>query len=101
MKSIAAISLVATGWVAAAVSLAVAPVANAGDLNKLPANQESIQSRIDQLAQPAPQSGEQPGNLAVPAAGSGSFPRSFLIPGTDTSIRIGGSIDGTMGYYSH
>src|SRR5262249_9459377 len=25
------------------------------------------------------------------AAGAGSFPRSFLIPGTDTSIRIGGS----------
>ena len=24
-------------------------------------------------------------------AGAGSFPRSFLIPGTDTSIRIGGS----------
>jgi hypothetical protein len=23
--------------------------------------------------------------------GAGSFPRSFLIPGTDTSIRIGGS----------
>ena len=23
-------------------------------------------------------------------AGAGSFPRSFLIPGTDTSIRIGG-----------
>jgi hypothetical protein len=24
-------------------------------------------------------------------AGAGNFPRSFLIPGTDTSIRIGGS----------
>jgi hypothetical protein len=24
-------------------------------------------------------------------AGPGSFPRSFLIPGTDTSIRVGGS----------
>ena len=24
------------------------------------------------------------------AVGAGSFPRSFLIPGTDTSIRIGG-----------
>jgi len=30
-----------------------------------------------------------------PATG-GSFPRSFLIPGTDTSIRIGGSVDGTL-----
>ena len=24
------------------------------------------------------------------AVGAGSFPRSFLIPGTDTSIRVGG-----------
>jgi hypothetical protein len=27
---------------------------------------------------------------APPSDGAGSFPRSFLIPGTDTSIRIGG-----------
>jgi hypothetical protein len=34
------------------------------------------------------------GNASLSAAsvvGAGSFPRSFLIPGTDTSIRIGGS----------
>jgi hypothetical protein len=31
-------------------------------------------------------------NLSGPRViGAGSFPRSFLIPGTDTSIRIGGS----------
>lgn len=31
-------------------------------------------------------------NLGGPRViGAGSFPRSFLIPGTDTSIRIGGS----------
>ena len=29
----------------------------------------------------------------------GSFPRSFLIPGTDTSIRVGGFIDETLDYY--
>jgi Porin subfamily len=34
----------------------------------------------------------------VPLAG-GSFPRSFLIPGTDTSIRVGGFIDLTGLYY--
>jgi len=28
---------------------------------------------------------------ALSVVGAGSFPRSFLIPGTDTSIRIGGS----------
>jgi hypothetical protein len=30
------------------------------------------------------------GNTGRNAIGAGSFPRSFLIPGTDTSIRIGG-----------
>ena len=31
-------------------------------------------------------------SLSAPSVvGAGSFPRSFLIPGTDTSIRIGGS----------
>jgi hypothetical protein len=34
----------------------------------------------------------------VPLAG-GSFPRSFLIPGTDTSIRVGGFIDLTGLYF--
>ena len=29
----------------------------------------------------------------------GSFPRSFLIPGTDTSIRIGGTADLTADYF--
>jgi hypothetical protein len=42
---------------------------------------------------PGPQSGGQP-SVGGPATGSpvgaGSFPRSFLIPGTDTSIGIGG-----------
>jgi hypothetical protein len=31
-------------------------------------------------------------SLSAPSVvGAGSFPRSFLIPGTDTSIRVGGS----------
>jgi hypothetical protein len=42
---------------------------------------------------PGLQSGRPPG-VASPATGlpvgAGSFPRSFLIPGTDTSISIGG-----------
>jgi hypothetical protein len=42
---------------------------------------------------PGPQSGGQPGvggPATGPPVGAGSFPRSFLIPGTDTSISIGG-----------
>ena len=31
--------------------------------------------------------------------GGGSFPRSFLIPGTDTSIRVGGFVDFTTLYF--
>jgi hypothetical protein len=31
-----------------------------------------------------------PSVSAASVIGAGSFPRSFLIPGTDTSIRIGG-----------
>jgi hypothetical protein len=42
---------------------------------------------------PGPQAGDAPviGGPAIgPPLGAGSFPRSFLIPGTDTSISIGG-----------
>jgi DcaP outer membrane protein len=63
-------------------------------------NQELLQRRIDQLAQTAPRlmrPGE-PGPVGVPVNG-GSFPRSFLIPGTDTSIRVGGFTDMTIDYW--
>jgi hypothetical protein len=63
-------------------------------------NQELLQQRIDQLAQTAPKlmrPGE-PGPSGMPTLG-GSFPRSFLIPGTDTSIRVGGFADLTMDYW--
>src|SRR5689334_2271906 len=58
-------------------------------------NQELLQQRIDQLAQ----SGNPgAGSVLAPTTGGpvnvqmtgGSFPRSFLIPGTHTSIRVGG-----------
>jgi hypothetical protein len=76
----------------------------------LEANQELLQRRIDQLAQAQP-----PATGGVPGAGTpagtgaqaapgqpslgGSFPRSFLIPGTDTSIRLGGFVDLTGLYF--
>ncbi|HEX3410244.1 MAG TPA: DcaP family trimeric outer membrane transporter [Stellaceae bacterium] len=81
------------------------PAASADELADLRANQELLQRRIDQLAQA--QTGgvtgkTGPGGEApVPGVGmvGGSFPRSFLIPGTDTSIRVGGFIDETFDYY--
>ena len=41
------------------------------------------------------------GTQPVPGAAlvGGSFPRSFLIPGTDTSIRVGGFVDMTALYF--
>ena len=64
--------------------------------------QELLKARIDQLAQ-GPNPGSNPGAAGSPAPSApalgGSFARSFLIPGTDTSIRIGGFIDESVFYY--
>src|SRR5215469_2961391 len=67
-------------------------------------NQQLLNTRVDQLAAV----GQQPGVGAQfsidqnPAAGSpvtaGSFPRSILIPGTDTSIKIYGQIVEVLDY---
>jgi hypothetical protein len=70
--------------------LAAVPSAKADELADLRANQELLQQRLDQLAQAPP---------AGPAIGVGSFPRSFLIPGTDTSLRIGGQAVGSVLWY--
>src|SRR6516165_7755382 len=84
--------------IAAFVLLAGSSAASADELADLRANQELLQKRIDQLSQAPPQAAPYvPGFgpethkevSGIPAVG-GSFPRSFLIPGTDTSLRIGG-----------
>ena len=103
MKPIGAIGLLVGSAFVAAAMLVDPPAGSADGLDSLRNDQGSIRSRIDQLARPQsqPQAGEQPGEPAGAAATPGSFPRSFLIPGTDTSIRIGGSVDGTASYYGH
>src|SRR5215468_7232683 len=106
-KSHAIGSLAATAVVALLTGL---PAASADELADLKANQELLQRRIDQLAQaqlPAtggvPGAGTPAGTGAQAAPGTpslgGSFPRSFLIPGTDTSIRLGGFVDYTALYF--
>ncbi|MGH7093528.1 MAG: DcaP family trimeric outer membrane transporter, partial [Stellaceae bacterium] len=66
-------------------------------MSNLRANNELLQQRLDQLAQAAQMGpGQRMGQNMMtqkqaPAIG-GSFPRSFLIPGTDTSIRVGGNV---------
>ncbi|HEV8678514.1 MAG TPA: porin, partial [Stellaceae bacterium] len=76
--------------------------ARADELADLRANQELLQQRLDQLAQiPAvggQYGGGPPGPTTVQMMG-GSFPRSFLIPGTDTSIRVGGRATMIFNYW--
>ena len=100
------------GFSAALALLSGSPAARADELADLRANQELLQQRIDQLSQAAPGSIPIPGQY-VPGYGpptgaagpnqpvtSGSFPRSFLIPGTDTSLRIGGFANTQVQWYA-
>jgi len=66
--------------------------ARADELSDLRANQELLQQRLDQLSQ------VPPGAVGTPVT-SGSFPRSFVIPGTGTSLRVGGSVDARANYF--
>src|SRR6202158_4920617 len=87
----------AIGWTLPAFVLATGlSVARADELADLRANQELLQRRVDQLAQvPPPPPGAGPGGPVM----AGSFPRSFVIPGTEVSLRIGGQALGNMVWY--
>ncbi len=112
--------LTAIGGLTAGMAVMTAfAAAHADELADLRANQQLLQQRIDQLAQAqkiTPEPGPPPplmggggggsamgiaGMKAAPGApvGGGSFPRSFLIPGTDTSLRVGGFVDFTTLYF--
>ena len=93
--------------IAAFVLLAGSSAVSADELADLRANQELLQKRIDQLSQAPPQAAPYvPGfgpethkEVAGVTAVGGSFPRSFLIPGTDTSLRIGGFANASVLWY--
>jgi hypothetical protein len=94
------------GGVTAVVALLTGlPSARADELSDLRANNDLLQQRIDQLAQAIPGAGGfyTQGAPPAPSAGAGlvggSFPRSFLIPGTDTSLRVGGEIRDNLTYF--
>jgi hypothetical protein len=97
--------MAAIGGLSSAIALLTGlPAVSADELADLRAkqallqnNQELLQKRIDQLSQAPPGApgpyvpgfGPETRPTAAPVT-TGSFPRSFLIPGTDTSLRIGG-----------
>src|SRR5207253_7793971 len=86
----------AIGWTLPAFVLATGlSAARADDLADLRANQALLERRIDQLAQVPPPPGAGPGGPVL----SGSFPRSFVIPGTEVSLRIGGQGVGSVVWY--
>src|SRR5947207_6402247 len=92
-------TVAALGGLTAAVALITAlPSARADELGDLRANQELLQRRIDQLAQVPP---HPPGGPAGPGGPvmTGSFPRSFVIPGTEVSLRVGGQASGAVTWY--
>jgi hypothetical protein len=98
-------SFAITVAIAGTLSTAALPldVACADEMSDLRANNQLLQQRLDQLAQiPAPGS-PYPGGPPAATAGQGivggSFPRSFLIPGTDTSLRVGGQITEIVDYW--
>ncbi len=100
----AILATAAIGGLTATVALLTSlPAAKADELADLRANQELLARRIEQLSQVP----TTPRVLLAPTKGGpttvqmmgGSFPRSFLIPGTDTSIRVGGFADLTIDYW--
>ena len=91
----AKIAAVVTAALTVPIALGTTRV-QADEVLDLRTNQELLQQRVDQLAQARVPGnlfgvGGPPGPVNVQMTG-GSFPRSFLIPGTDTSIRVGGEI---------
>jgi hypothetical protein len=101
--------MAAIGGPIAAFSLLIgSPASRADELADLRANQELLEKRIDQLSQAPPPGAPGPYvpgfGPQAPGAGAGapivtgSFPRSFLIPGTDTSLRVGGYAAGRFVY---
>src|SRR5213078_3768858 len=88
----------AIGWSLPVFVLATGlSTARADEIGDLRANQELLQRRVDQLAQvpPPPPPGGGPGGPVM----AGSFPRSFVIPGTEVSLRVGGQGVGSVLWY--
>jgi hypothetical protein len=85
-------------------TLAMMSGLSAARADDLTINQQLLDQRVDQLAQGLFVGPSVPGSTDInKSAGApvtaGSFPRSILIPGTDTSIKIYGEIREITDYY--
>src|SRR3977135_3023737 len=88
------------GWTLPAFVLATGlSSARADELADLRANQELLQRRVAQLAQAGPGAFPAPGGGPGGPVLAGSFPRSFVIPGTEVSLRVGGQGVGSVLWY--
>lgn len=87
-------TLTALGGTTVALALMLGLPAAKADDTDLQANPELLK-RLDQLSQVGLQRPQlPPGSASV----AGSFPRSFLIPGTETSLQVGGFVMLDAGY---
>jgi type II secretory pathway pseudopilin PulG len=80
---------------AATAVLLVGSAASADELADLRANNLLLQQKIDQARAlngeaPAPSGPDGQNSL------QGSFPGSFRVPGTETSVRVGGNVTATV-----
>jgi hypothetical protein len=76
--------------------------AKGDELSDLRAREQALQQQLDELqGVPAAPGHSRPATAAPPGrppVGAGSFPRSFLIPGTETSVSVGGSVQTNFGF---
>jgi hypothetical protein len=80
------IARLACGTLAALTAFAPLNVARGDELQQLRANQQQLQQQLDNISSATSEPAPPPG---MPAQ-LGSFPRSFLVPGTSTSLTISG-----------
>jgi hypothetical protein len=91
---------VASGSLIAVLSLlAAGSSAKADELSELRSDSQLLQQRLNEInrAQGARASAVAGVNAPDGVTG-GTFPRSFLIPGTDTSVSVSGDVDGSVRY---
>jgi hypothetical protein len=95
MKRKAAVALGVVLFAASSGAFAGSPVTGADPAGNPPL----LNSRPDQPVRPETAPGDSPPTLDTPrgpgSSAPGSFPRSFLIPGTNTSVRVSGFFDAT------